>query len=262
MKFFRPRRHGNQEEGSISRLESSVESREYISHSASLHSTSVTGGGCPCDPFLVPKLYVDPVLFDNSCFDFFTAFCLCMSILLREWTGDGSWLHNFSPRVPSHGNRIFPAVFRLTLLRVCWSSSCPRVHSSRCFTFFSMRLIFLVIFLWFTARAVQRCRPPVNPGRARSSTEKNNLRRRNDSHLPEESLLNFDRKEARVYNEDLDHIRMRPVRKRFASGTVNGNVMRIVGLLLLAEKQDQSSSIKNGVTFKCRSEHTMAQLSQ
>ena len=145
LKFFRPRRHGNQEEGSISRLESSVESREYISHSASLHSTSVTGGGCPCDPFLVPKLYVDPVLFDNSCFDFFTAFCLCKSILLREWTGDGSWLLNFSPRVPSHGNRIFPAVFRLTLLRVCWSSSCPRVHSSRCFTFFSMRLIFLVI---------------------------------------------------------------------------------------------------------------------
>ena len=48
-----------------------------------------------------------------------------MSSLLRELTGDGSWLQNFSPRVPlcassssSHGNRIFPAVFRLTLLRV------------------------------------------------------------------------------------------------------------------------------------------------
>ena len=88
---------------------------------------------------------------------------------------------------------IFPAVFLLTLLRVCWGSSCafasaaalvnslfvnllffcsrcefhplrwhssPRVHLP-VLTFFSMRLNFLVIFFWFTARAVQRCRPPV-----------------------------------------------------------------------------------------------------
>ena len=150
--------------------------------------------------FSGPKLYVDPALFDNSRFDFFTEFCLCMSILLREWTGDGSWLHNFSLLCyllfVARKSKFSMRCSRLTLLRVCWSSSCafasaaalvnslfvnllffcsrcevdpprwhscPRVHTSRCFTFFLFEAeCFWSFFLWFTARSVQRCRPPVS----------------------------------------------------------------------------------------------------